>query len=360
MPRPPLLLLGTYTDDATDGVEGIGEGVLGYAFDPATGTLERRFAVYTEQPTYLVVDRERQLVYVNQEIDRADRQPGIQCFRVRHDARASRLELVNEQPLRGCVPCHLYLVPGRALYISGYASSNLSRMKLAADGSLEPQSLHLKFSGSGPRPEQDAAHIHCCAYDARRDRLYVADLGADRVRVLVRDGAGWTEAEALTLPVAAGSGPRHLLLHPTDPDRLVLLHELWPEISLLHLPDDAGPQEVFRFLPFAPPGTDSQGGAAVRTCGDGQYIYASERTTNTVAVLRYLPDAPALELVQRVSTRGDLPRDINLSPDGRWLIAANLNSHTLALFRRDAATGRLTFERLEEGVRSVSCVDWLV
>ena len=359
MPRNPLLLLGTYTDDAIDGVHGIGEGILGYAFDSETGALERRFAHYTEQPTYLGVDSARKLVYACQEIEQADRQPGVQCFRVTHGDAQSAIELVNEEPLAGCVPCYVGLHPDRELWIAGYKSSDLSRMPLAEDGSLLPQSLQLKFAGSGPRKEQDTAHIHCCAYDEKRRRFYVADLGDDRVRVLVPDGDDWREAPALGLSVAAGSGPRHLLLHPTDPDRLLLIHELWPEVSILDLTED-GLREAFRFLPFEPPSEESQGGAAIRTDDAGRYVYVSERKTSSVAVLRYDGARPKFELVQRVSTHGDNPRDINLSPDGRWLIAANLNSHTLALYRRNTDTGKLTFERLEENVKSPSCITWLV
>ena len=353
----PLLLIGTYTSDTSDGTTACGEGILGYAFDLETGALERRFAQYTEQPTYLVVDAERQLVYANQEIEEEGRQPEIRCFRIHHGAETSSITSLNAQPLRGCVPCHLELQPGRALWTAGYASSNLNRMPLRPDGWLEAQSLNFGFEGSGPRKEQDKAHIHCCVHDARRGRLYVADLGSDRIRVLEGEGDNWTENERLSLTVSAGSGPRHLLAHPTDPDRLLLMSELWPEVSILDVSDR--PKELFRTLPFAPESQESQGGAAIRTCGAGRHVYVSERKSASVAVLRYDAAAPGLELIQRVSTHGEKPRDINLSPDGRWLIAANLDSHSLALFRRDVDTGELTFERLEEGVKSPSCVTWL-
>ena len=355
MSDSPLLLIGTYTDNSTDGVHGIGEGVLGYAFDPATGALDRRFAHYIEQPTYLAVDQKRGLLYANQEIEQEGQQPCMHALRLTHDAAHSGIEPLDTQPLRGCVPCHIGLRPGKALWIAGYKSSNLSRIPLTADGRMLPQSHNLKFEGSGPREEQDTAHIHCCAYDAVRDRLFVCDLGADRVRVLVPDGDDWREDDTLSLTVRAGSGPRHLLPHPTDTDRLLLMHELWPEVSVLDI--SARPRELFRFLPFDPPDETSQGGAAIRTCNAGRFVYVSERKTNSVAILAYEGDT--LRLVQRVSTHGEKPRDINLSPDGRWLLAANLNSHTLALFRRDTATGKLTFERLEEGVKSPSCVAWL-
>ncbi len=37
-----------------------------------------------------------------------------------------------------------------------------------------------------------------------------------------------------------------------------------------------------------------------------------------------------------------MPRYITLSPDGKWLIAANQDSSNVNVFRRDAATGELS------------------
>jgi 6-phosphogluconolactonase len=42
-----------------------------------------------------------------------------------------------------------------------------------------------------------------------------------------------------------------------------------------------------------------------------------------------------------VPTRGKEPRHFSLDPSGRWLIAANQNTDTLAVFRVDQQTGGL-------------------
>jgi len=47
-------------------------------------------------------------------------------------------------------------------------------------------------------------------------------------------------------------------------------------------------------------------------------------------------------LVQYASTRGKTPRHFALDPTGRWLIAANQQSGTLAVFSIDQNTGRLS------------------
>jgi 6-phosphogluconolactonase len=45
--------------------------------------------------------------------------------------------------------------------------------------------------------------------------------------------------------------------------------------------------------------------------------------------------------VSVVSSGGACPRNFALSPDGRWLIAANQDSNNLAVFARDEETGGL-------------------
>ena len=49
-----------------------------------------------------------------------------------------------------------------------------------------------------------------------------------------------------------------------------------------------------------------------------------------------------LQLVEMASTRGRTPRNFTIDPSGRWLIAANQESNTLAVFRIDSTTGALS------------------
>ena len=50
----------------------------------------------------------------------------------------------------------------------------------------------------------------------------------------------------------------------------------------------------------------------------------------------------ALTLVEYEPTRGRTPRNFAIDPSGRWLIAANERSDTLAVFSIDQASGSLS------------------
>ena len=46
--------------------------------------------------------------------------------------------------------------------------------------------------------------------------------------------------------------------------------------------------------------------------------------------------------VDRTPTQGKIPRNFNIDPTGRYLIAANQNSDNLVVFSIDQKTGKLT------------------
>ena len=74
---------------------------------------------------------------------------------------------------------------------------------------------------------------------------------------------------------------------------------------------------------------------------NGRVLYASNRGHDSVAVLG-IGSGGALALIEHESTRGQTPRNFTLDLTGRWLLAANQRSNTIAVFAVDAKTGALT------------------
>jgi len=66
-----------------------------------------------------------------------------------------------------------------------------------------------------------------------------------------------------------------------------------------------------------------------------------------------------LQPLAYVSSQGRTPRGYSLDSEGRWLIAANKDTHNIAVFRIDPSTGipAATGQSLE--VRSPVCVRFL-
>jgi 6-phosphogluconolactonase len=73
-------------------------------------------------------------------------------------------------------------------------------------------------------------------------------------------------------------------------------------------------------------------------------VYSSNRGHDTVTVYRRDPGTSALSVVQVQPVRGAFPRNINLTPEGGWLLAAGQDSNTVAVHKVDPQTGLLTFQ----------------
>ncbi|OSX61598.1 hypothetical protein POSPLADRAFT_1057365 [Postia placenta MAD-698-R-SB12] len=75
-----------------------------------------------------------------------------------------------------------------------------------------PQSLTLKFTGTGPNKErQEAWYLHQVFLPPTRAELLIPDLGADETRRFVEDASGvWVPTGVVAYK--AGGGPRHVVV----------------------------------------------------------------------------------------------------------------------------------------------------
>ena len=71
------------------------------------------------------------------------------------------------------------------------------------------------------------------------------------------------------------------------------------------------------------------------------------------------PDSRELRSKGFVKTRGEVPRNFALSPDGRFLLAANQRSGNICVFRIDKDTGMLHFTGNEVDVPAPVCLEFL-
>jgi 6-phosphogluconolactonase len=101
---------------------------------------------------------------------------------------------------------------------------------------------------------------------------------------------------------------------------------------MLHIPDEAClPLSIVR-------------AAEILVHPSGRFVYSSNRGHDTVTVYRTDPATAHLEVIQVQPIRGAFPRNINLTPDGQWLLAAGADSNTVAVHRVAQKTGELTYQ----------------
>ncbi|MGK9242892.1 lactonase family protein [Inquilinus limosus] len=338
------LLVGTYTGGGSD-------GLYVYRFDSNTGSVTPVSSAKTENPSYLVPSRDGRTVYAVNELPGdtgpASQRGGISAFGF--DARTGTLTFLNRVSAAGNDPCYLSLSPdGRYLVAANYSvaadpGGSFSVFPLSADGRVGAAVQTVHHEGSGPvRGRQDSAHVHSTVFSPDGRSLFVQDLGADRIFEYryAPDGGRRLFTPAGDTPVAAGSGPRHLVFSANGRFAYVT-NELNASVGVYGYRD--GRLTHIETVPMSEPGFKSKvGAAALHLSPDGRFLYASNRgDANEIVIYAVDADSGRLTLVGRQSSLGRTPREFLIDPSGRWLIVGNQDSDSFHVFRRDVATGEL-------------------
>jgi len=169
--------------------------------------------------------------------------------------------------------------------------------------------------------------------------VITADLGTDTLRLHKFDG-GQLAPALQYIVLKPGSGPRHIVEHPSA-SVFYVLSELDASITSF-TKNELGAYVTLQNISVLPEGEIRPGGsAAIKMTPNGKFLYASNRGDhNNIAIYSATPDGKLI-MVSHQSSLGNVPRDIEISPDGTHLIAANQNSNNLVSFSINQESGLL-------------------
>jgi 6-phosphogluconolactonase len=200
------------------------------------------------------------------------------------------------------------------------------------------------------RDRQEEPHPHQVVFvPGSADELLVTDLGADALVRYRLDGDGGLE-EVGRVAVPAGAGPRHVAFHP-DGRHLFVVCELACSVLVLRDLEQVGAVDVV--TADGRPGTISAG---LRVSPSGRSLLVTNRGPRSDEVVLLAWDGGALRAVDRRPSQGATPRDVVLSPDGRWALVANQDGDTVATFALDEERGRLELHQVAAVPTPVSLV----
>ena len=144
----------------------------------------------------------------------------------------------------------------------------------------------------------------------------------------------------------AGSGPRHMAMHPTL-DICYVSNELFNTVCVAKL--DASEPEVSkeRLIPLQYESTlenrdQTSYVSEIKLSPDARFLYVSNRGDNSLAIFKVLEDGK-LERIDVVPTEGKFPRHFALTPCGKAVLVANQDSSYLTLFSRDVDSGLIEY-----------------
>ena len=334
-----LLFIGSQTRNNAPGTPGI----TVFNFDDETGAVGRIGEVQgIDNANWLALDRRHGRLYAVTEV--AEWNEGT-VSAYDFDPATGELSYINKQPTLGGTACHAGLSSdGAWLAIANYAVMPVSARPdqsvalYRADGmELAPASGRGRHHGKGPNSaRQERPHGHCVLFLPNGRDLLVADLGIDRLVAYSVGGRGeLTATPERDVGFPPGRGPRHATFHP-EGKAIYVVHELMAGVSVLDFDgvkatlrntvDIAYPQPVFP--------------AAIVVSPDGRHLYVTIRFTGDIVGFAIDADQNLTE-IGRWPGGGTTPRDARLSPSGRYLLVANQDNGTLAIFRRDVETGAL-------------------
>jgi 6-phosphogluconolactonase len=319
------------------------KNIEAFRLDMASGALTRiGVAAEIERPSFLFLSPNHQFLYSVSEGGNAAGS-SVSAFAV--DLTAGKLAFLNKQPAGGSGPCYVEVDHnGKDALVANYGSGSFAVFPLAADGTLQPKSGFIQDQGSSVNPDrQEGPHAHCLVAGPGDKFAYGCDLGLDKVMIFKFDAGQGTlvankPAFAQDKP---GAGPRHITFHPNG-RWAFLINEMASTLTVFSYNAASGALQEIQTASTLPANFSGQNtGAEVAVHPSGNFVYASNRGDDSIAVFRFDKTAGRLKLVERTSTGGKTPRQFEIDPSGRYLLAANQDSNTVIVFRIDAATGQL-------------------
>lgn len=327
----------------TDTGPGTGsKGIYRAEFDPTTGQLsEPALAAAYQQPGFLALHPQLPVLLATGTPTPAfgDGTSAVAAFAINDDL---SLKFLGEASTGGKGACHLAVAPdGRAVAVANYGDGHISTVSLDSRGVPVKTLTVITNSGSGPnKSRQTGPHAHGTYFNRAGTRLFVPDLGRDRVLVYPFDPATSTLGEALPpLFTAPGAGPRHLTF-TADEKQCYVINEL--DNTVLAAGYDNGRFQLVGAVTTLPADfTGSNTTAELELSPDERFIYASNRGHDSIAVLRREAAGAVPKLIQLVTCGGKTPRHFKISPCGKWLLCAHLGSNTISVLPRNPTTGEL-------------------
>jgi len=351
-----VMYVGTYTPK--------GEGIYIFSLDLNTADIVAIDTVTgLQNPTFVSLHPTGKFLYtVNEVADFEGQKSGaVTGFLV--DQASGKLKQLNQKSSGGMGPCFVSVAhDGKHVLVANYGSGSVAALSLDEKGLLGKITGFAQHEGSSIDPRRQASpHAHSIQSDPANRFALAADLGLDKILVYKYDAVSGslTPNQVPWADSIPGSGPRHMAFRP-DGRYLYVADELTSAVSVFRYEPSDGTLQPSQTVSMLPEDFEEDNSAAeILVHPSGKVVYASNRGHDSIAVFKADPETGRLSPLQHASTRGDSPRNFGIDPTGKYLIAANQRSDNLVIFEIDAETGELEFTGKELSVPSPVCVRFL-
>ncbi len=333
--QPSVLFIGTGGKDA--------KGIYRTKFNQDSGSFSKiELAAEIDQPGFLALHPNRNILYA---VARWDKQAGVIGYLIE---KGGELREFTRSVCSDGYGCHLAVHPsGRFLLSAQYAGGSIALFPLDDQGIADAPSIIKHHGGSGvTKGRQDSPHPHWCGFSPAGTFALVPDLGLDRILIYRTNPTSQVLSPHGHVECEPGGGPRHMRFSACG-KFFFLLNELSSSVSLFSWLEESGSARLLSTTPaLSQRELDQQNfnsAAEILVHPNGRRIYTSNRGHDSVTTFAVDPPNPAVSL-QTHHVRGAFPRNVTLSPNAEWLLAAGQHSNTISAHRIQP-DGTLVFPR---------------
>jgi 6-phosphogluconolactonase len=352
------IYVGTYT--RTEGhVDGKATGIYQVEMNTETGALSIVDTITgTINPSYLTIHPNQKYLYAVNEIADGNRIGMITAYNIEN----GKKEKLNEVSSKGDAPCFISVdATGKFVLVANYMET-VASYKIEADGSLSEAISVIEHKREKKAEfRQETGHPHTIAPAMDDKTVFVSDLGLDQVLHYELDEKGTLSKVAIT-EITPLSGPRHLAFHPTN-GKCYVLNELNVTVETFTMKAANEPFERIQAISTLGDIDENVSPSAIKIHPSGKFLYTANRginggNENSITIFEIEEDG-TLSFVSTTLTGGEVPRDFEISPDGRFLLAANQNSNSIVTFKINEGTGTLEATEQKLEIKTPVCVKFL-
>lgn len=287
-------------------------------------------------PSYFCISEKNGLIYANNEVSKFQGVRAGGVTTLRYDTKTGIIEKINELAVPNGGPCYISLSPDDDyLFLANYGGGSVAVVKLDDKGVPERTTDTIFYKGE----EKKVSHAHMIAFDPAGKRVYLTDLGLDRIVIFNFDKVSGRLQQIPNgiVKLPAGTGPRHFVFN-SEGTKMYVINELNSTISVFNV-EASGELKSIQTVTTLREGFKGESFCADIHIGkNGKYLYGSNRGENSIVTFKIASDG-LLSLAGRTSCGGDWPRNFVIDPSGRYILVGNQKSGNISLFNINKKTG---------------------